>query len=55
MNPIHDPIKLADAQLVADKLKLLPETARIYIAGYAEGIATMAHTAKHKPTDQNAS
>lgn len=32
-----DAEKLADVQSVADKLAKLPETVRLYIAGYAEG------------------
>lgn len=34
--------KLADAQRVAEKLARLPEKARVYIAGYVEGISDMS-------------
>ncbi len=32
-----DPVKLADAQTVANKLADLPKDALIYISGYVEG------------------
>lgn len=35
--PVYDTNKLADAQIVADKLTGLPKEALLYIAGYAEG------------------
>lgn len=37
MSVVIDPAKLADAQVIADKLVGLPKEALIYIAGYAEG------------------
>lgn len=39
-----DPVKLADVQMVADKLADLPKDALFYISGYVEGRRdTMEH------------
>ena len=46
MYAIIDAAKLADIQELADKLAQLPESALLYIAGYAEGRADAAREQK---------
>lgn len=40
--------KLADAKLVAERLAGLPKDARIYIAGYAEGMRDRPRRARKR-------
>ena len=46
-----DTTKVADAQLMADKLAKLPMDARIYIAGYVEGRRDRPRRRKKKPEE----
>ena len=47
-----DTTKVADAQLMADKLAKLPVEARLYIAGYAEGRRDRSRRRKKKQAEE---
>ncbi len=51
--PVIDTAKLADAQVVAERLTGLPKEALLYIAGYAEGCRDKPNRKRRKKEQTN--
>lgn len=51
--PVIDTAKLADAQVVAERLTGLPKEALLYIAGYAEGCRDKPNRKRRKKEHTN--